>query len=105
MFDLVSLGKIIKKYRNITIEQLSERLEISWRHLSNIERGFAEHVSASTIISLLNYFEISFEDFLDKSYTEEELIKIYISNKTQQLSAKGKACALSIISLYKGRSL
>lgn len=54
MYDLVGLGRIIRKHRkehNLSLEQFAERCELSDRCISNIERG-SSNPRISTIIKM-----------------------------------------------------
>ena len=75
------LGLKIKRLRQkegLTQEQFAEKLNIATRTLAGIEESF---VSAQTIENILNYTNISFEDFFISSHlrpTEDLLNDIYI---------------------------
>ena len=77
------LGLKIKRLRQkegLTQEQFAEKLNIATRTLAGIEIG-ESFVSAQTIENILNYTNISFEDFFISSYlrpTEDLLNDIYI---------------------------
>lgn len=77
------LGLKIKRLRQkegLTQEQFAEKLNIATRTLAGIEIG-ESFVSAQTIENILNYTNISFEDFFISSHlrpTEDLLNDIYI---------------------------
>lgn len=77
------LGLKIKRLRQkegLTQEQFAEKLNIATRTLAGIEIG-ESFVSAQTIENILNYTNISFEDFFISSHlrpTEYLLNDIYI---------------------------
>ncbi len=73
------LGLKIKRLRQkegLTQEQFAEKLNIATRTLAGIEIG-ESFVSAQTIENILNYSDISFEDFFISSHLRptEDLIK------------------------------
>lgn len=77
------LGLKVKRLRQkegLTQEQFAEKLNIATRTLAGIEIG-ESFVSAQTIENILNYTNISFEDFFISSHlrpTEDLLNDIYI---------------------------
>ena len=77
------LGLKIKRLRQkegLTQEQFAEKLNIATRTLAGIEIG-ESFVSAQTIENILNYTNISFEDFFISIHlrpTEDLLNDIYI---------------------------
>ena len=77
------LGLKIKRLRQkegLTQEQFAEKLNIATRTLAGIEIG-ESFVSAQTIENILNYTNISFDDFFISSHlrpTEDLLNDIYI---------------------------
>lgn len=87
---------------------MAEELEISWIHLSNIERGKVKYVSVTTLISILNYFDLNFGDVnngnMDK-FSEDELkiLEKVIKIKVSALSSQGKEFILDNIIFYKDR--
>ncbi len=76
------LGQKIKRLRQkegLTQEQFSEKLNIATRTLAGIEIG-ESFVSAQTIENILNYANITLEDFFITSHlrpTEDLLSDIY----------------------------
>ena len=83
MYVKKELGLKIKRLRQkegLTQEQFAEKLNIATRTLAGIEIG-ESFVSAQTIENILNYTNISFEDFFISSHlrpTEDLLNDIYI---------------------------
>lgn len=77
------LGSKIKRIRQkegLTQEQFAEKINIATRTLAGIEIG-ESFVSAQTIENILNYAEITFEDFFISSHlrpSDELLNDIYI---------------------------
>ena len=72
------LGSKIKKLRQksgLTQEQFAEKIGVATRTLAGIEIG-ESFVSAQTIENILNYFDLTFEDFFISSHLRpsEELI-------------------------------
>ena len=69
--DYKAIGKRIKIARinaDMTQERLSDLLEISPSHMSNIETG-TTHVSLSTMVRLANALGVSLDDLLCDSVT------------------------------------
>lgn len=67
--DYKILGKNIKYYRkqkNLTQEQLAERLELSVGFISQMERGIAK-MSLDTLIELCDFLECSAGNVLDNA--------------------------------------
>ena len=72
--------KRLRQKEGLTQEQFAEKLNIATRTLAGIEIG-ESFVSAQTIENILNYTNISFEDFFISSHlrpTEDLLNDIYI---------------------------
>lgn len=64
--DYEKIGKRIKQYRTergISQEELSEIININYRHISNIETG-RRYPSLEIIVAIANAFEISADDLL-----------------------------------------
>ena len=69
--DYENIGRRIKQFRTdrgISQEELSELININFRHISNIETG-RRYPSLEIIISIANVFEISADDLLVDSLT------------------------------------
>lgn len=110
MIDYDEFGKSIRYYRQLhgyTIEQLAEKSGISWKFLSDIERGKTK-LSAITIISLLNVLHISFDSCFDrdlkskKELRDEEVLSLYLSCNFSQ---RNKELMLSIFKAINKRKL
>ena len=81
--DKMAIGRIIKKYRKqkkITQEELSEKINVSEKHLSKIETGV--HLpSLEVFFNIVKFLNIPLEEFditvttRKKSHTEKELYK------------------------------
>ena len=85
------LGLKIKRLRQkegLTQEQFAEKLNIATRTLAGIEIG-ESFVSAQTIENILNYTNISFEDFLDQQKTYS-MIFISIWKKLKMIEIRSK---------------
>ena len=106
--DKVFLGKKIKQLRNnakLSQAKLSEKIGMSEKNLSNIERG-VQFPEVSNFLKLIDVLKVSLSEFginIDnvenkkKDKDKEELIKeIYLSNPNE-ISA-----FLSIIKTIKG---
>ena len=67
--------KTIRKKRNLTQEQLAEKIDISSRNLSNIELG-VNFPKAETLEKILKVLDITTEDLFANEHikTTEELI-------------------------------
>ena len=67
--------KTIRKKRNLTQEQLAEKIDISSRNLSNIELG-VNFPKAETLEKILKVLDISTEDLFANEHikSKEELI-------------------------------
>ena len=58
---------MFKKYRlnkGLTLEQVAEACNISWRNLFRIEHGSSKNATFETIIKLINVLGISDKDIL-----------------------------------------
>ncbi len=56
--------KEYRKLRNLSLEQLAEKCNISWRNLLRIENGAYKNAKFETIKKLIKELEISDEDIL-----------------------------------------
>lgn len=56
--------KEYRKAKNLTLEQVAEKCNISWRNLFRIENGACKTAKFETIIKLIKILEISDEDIL-----------------------------------------
>lgn len=74
--------KDLRKYFKYTQEELSEKLNITTKFLSELETG-KKNPSTTTIIKILNTLNISFDNFINNNYDiqivkqQETLNKIY----------------------------
>ena len=76
MFDYLMFRTKLKEKRlrlNLTLEQLAEKAEIDYSTLSKIENG-VQNPTVTTVISILNAFNISVSEFFDDSNDEKELL-------------------------------
>ncbi len=93
MLDYSSIGKRIKRLRlqkHMTQEALSEKIDISAKHLSNIENNNA-HPSIETLVAIANILECSLDYFVLENIVEtqetnynQEFINIMKSCTTQE---------------------
>ena len=56
--------KEYRKTKNLTLEEVAEKCNISWRNLYRIENGSYKSARFETIIKLIKILEISDEDIL-----------------------------------------
>lgn len=56
--------KQYRKNKNLTLEQVAEKCNISWRNLLRIENGAYKNAKFETIIKLINVLEITDNDIL-----------------------------------------
>ena len=56
--------KEYRKNKGLTLEQVAEACNISWRNLFRIENGSYKNAKFKTIIKLINVLEISDKDIL-----------------------------------------
>ncbi len=56
--------KEYRKNKGLTLEQVAEACNISWRNLFRIENGGYKNAKFETIIKLINVLEISDKDIL-----------------------------------------
>ncbi len=57
--------KQYRKNKNLTLEQVAEKCNISWRNLLRIENGAYKKAKFETIIKLINVLEINDNDILE----------------------------------------
>ncbi len=77
------LGKNIKYYRikcNITQEQLSERVNLSVRYMSDLENGKV-NVTLSTLISIAKIFNVEVYMLLKDNNYSKQIQKVYKKSK------------------------
>lgn len=84
MIDYVAIGRKIKMYRNqvnFTQSYLAEKLNVSAKYISSIERGIAK-VSLTRLDEIANILDIRIVDLLKdcdntkNTYGESELIEL-----------------------------
>lgn len=97
-------SEVLKKYRlkaGLTQEKLSEKVGISDKYISRIERG-QDGIKTQTLIKYINALSITpneiYKPFIDNP---EVLSNIELSEKIKTLSEEKKAFVLSIIELLK----
>ena len=89
MLDYSSIGKRIKRLRlqkHMTQEALSEKIDISAKHLSNIENNNA-HPSIETLVDIANILECSL-DYL----VLENIVETQETNYNQEFINIMKSC-------------
>ena len=107
--DFVEIGKRIKKRRlskEITQEQVADRLDVNPSHISNIECGRA-HPSLTTLIQIANVLECSVDYFICGEYTfhghkstlNEEVLYDRITEKLLKCDLDKRERILKIIDL------
>lgn len=90
MIDKSSIGKIIKTLRvnkNLTQEELSEKIDISKNYLSKIERGISI-VNAEAFLKMAQVLDFSLEDFGIKTNYEIDENKKELITQILTLSNK-----------------
>lgn len=101
MIDYVAIGRKIRMYRNqsqITQSDLAEKLNVSAKYISAIERGVSK-VSLIRLDEIANLLNVKIVDLLADSdttksyYGEVELIEL-----TKNWSAKQKSILIDVIS-------
>ena len=94
MIDKSSIGKIIQKLRkdkNITQEELAEKVDITPNYLSKVERGLSSP-NAETFLKMAEALSFTLEDFgiktnLQQNSTKSELLKIILSASDKENKA------------------
>jgi transcriptional regulator with XRE-family HTH domain len=101
MIDYVAIGRKIRMYRNqsqITQSDLAEKLNVSAKYISAIERGVSK-VSLIRLDEIANLLNVKIVDLLADSdttksyYGEVELIEL-----TKNWSTKQKSILIDVIS-------
>lgn len=91
MLDTVSMGKRIKEKRlkkNLTIEELAEKLEISAVFMNDIERG-VKTPRMENFIKILNALEITADEVLfDSVRADTDIYLNEITKKMKRLDNK-----------------
>ncbi len=91
--DKKFIGKIIRQYRQkhkLTLAQLAENVDMSEKHLGQIERG-AFSPTISTFFKLVKVLKINLADFGlryedESNKTRESLIKLIYSANNEELN-------------------
>ncbi len=95
MIDTILIGKIIKKLRtekNLTQEELAEKIDISTNYLSKVERGLSR-LNTESFLKMAEILSFSLEDFgiSNKNYQlnkdKEEILKILLAASPKKLKA------------------
>jgi len=96
------IGKIIQKIRrdkNLTQEELAEKIDISTNYLSKVERGL-NVLNTESFLKMAEVLSFSLEDFgirqssIEISSEKEELIKRILSASSSNIEAYTKAINL-----------
>lgn len=97
-----NFGKILRDFRlrkNLTQEELSEKLGISLKYISRIETG-NNGVKTQTLINYMNILGITPNLLYEKFMTDPNVIEnIKITEKISSLSSEKKHFIMSIIKL------
>ena len=81
MLDYVAIGKnirTVRKARNLSQEQLAEKIWISTTHMSHIETGNTK-LSLAVLVDIADALQVSTDEllttapYLDKLHTEDEI--------------------------------
>ena len=94
MINKSAIGKIIQKLRkdkNLTQEELAERIDLSTNYLSKVERGLSV-LNVEAFLKMADVLDFSLEDFgikadtkIDKS--KKELIQRILSSSAKEIKA------------------
>lgn len=98
MIDKVSIGKIIKNLRigkNLTQEELSEKVNISKNYLSKVERGISI-LNTETFLKMAEVLEFSLEDFIAPGIKKSNEAKQQLINRILLLNEKETAVYSSL---------
>ncbi|MCM1009342.1 MAG: helix-turn-helix domain-containing protein [Fusobacterium sp.] len=102
MIDKVAIGKIISKLRNdknLTQDELAEKIEISKNYLSKVERGLSR-LNVEAFLKMSEVLSFTIEDFgvnIKPRYQDlkkEELLKRVLSANSNKTNAYLKALNL-----------
>ena len=100
MINKSDIGKILQKLRrdkNITQEELAEKIDISTNYLSKVERGLCV-LNTESFLKIANVLSFSLEDFgiqtSSEDETKNELIKRILSAPNEKIDAYKKAIML-----------
>ena len=94
MINKTDIGKIIQKLRkdkNLTQEELAEKIDLSTNYLSKVERGLSV-LNVEAFLKMANVLSFSLEDFglnTDTRIDEDkkELIKRILSTSEKEIKA------------------
>lgn len=76
--DYKAIGKRVKRYRkirNITQEELSNRVDVTCSHISNIENAKTK-VSLPLLVDIANALEVSVDDLLCDNVKKDKLLVV-----------------------------
>lgn len=112
MIDTETIGKIIKKLRvdkQMTQEELAEKIDISTNYLSKVERGLSR-LNIEAFLKMAEILSFSLNDFgintmpeHHGSKTKQELLKkvLSIPEKDAEIYLKTISCTEDIIAKLK----
>lgn len=84
-----SIGSRIAKLRkehNMTQEQLAEKLDISIKHCSSVERGLSS-LSLEKLIDVSNLFDVSLDYLIKGNFASNDSIKHIWANLPQSITS------------------
>lgn len=100
MINKSTIGKILQKLRrdkNITQEELAERIDISTNYLSKVERGLCV-LNTESFLKIAEVLSFSLEDFgittSTKDSAKQSLVDTILSASTDKIEAYKKAIKL-----------
>lgn len=100
MINKSTIGKILQKLRrdkNITQEELAEKIDISTNYLSKVERGLCV-LNTESFLKIAEVLSFSLDDFgintCSKDDVKQELIDTILSASTEKIEAYKKAIKL-----------
>ena len=70
----------LRKNKGITQEELAEKCHVSWRTISNLERGQALP-SLRLVYSIAQYFDVSIDKLLNNKTTDKPISRIRKENQ------------------------
>lgn len=94
MIDKSAIGRIIQKLRkdkNLTQEELAEKIDLSTNYLSKVERGLSV-LNVETFLKMAKVLDFSLEDFGIKAdnkidVSKKELIERILSSSEKEIKA------------------
>lgn len=95
MIDTILIGKIIKKLRiekNLTQEELAEKIDISTNYLSKVERGLSK-LNVESFLHMAEVLSFTLEDFgifkedIKKNTQTDEIIKLLMVSPPKKVTA------------------